>query len=100
FGAGADRDMATVDLRSLTDPALFEPALDLFTKILVAPEFPTDALERERARMLVGLAKDAENPGTVAQKAFMRALYGEHPYAASPGGDEASLKRITRDDLV
>jgi zinc protease len=36
----------------------------------------------------------------VAQKAFMRALYGEHPYANDPAGDEASLGRITREDLI
>ncbi len=100
FSAGAERDMAAVDLRSLTDSALLAPALDLFSKILVAPTFPAVSLERERARMLVGLAQDAQSPGTVAQKAFMRVLYAEHPYAASPGGDETSLKRITREDLV
>ena len=30
----------------------------------------------------------------------MRALYGEHPYAADPSGDEDSFKRLTRDDLL
>lgn len=100
FGAGAERDMATVNLRSLTDPTLLEPALDLFAKILLAPTFPTESLERERARTLIGLARDAQSPGSVAQKAFMRALYDDHPYANDPAGDEASLKRIAGDDLV
>ncbi len=100
FGAGTERDMATVDLRSLTDPALLEPALDLFTRILLAPTFPAESMERERARMMIGLARDAQSPGSVAQKTFMRALYGEHPYANDPAGDEASLKRITREDLI
>ncbi len=100
FGAGADRDMATVDLRTLTDPALLEPALDLFARIVTTPTFPADSLERERARALVGLARDAQSPGALAQKTFMRALYGKHPYANDPVGDEDSLKRITRDDLI
>jgi zinc protease len=100
FGAAAERDMATVDLRSLSDSKLLEPALDLFAQILAGPSFPQDALERERARLLVTLARDAQSPGTIATRAFYRELYGEHPYAAEPQGDEASIKAITRDDLV
>jgi zinc protease len=100
FGAAAERDMATVDLRSLSDPKLLEPALDLFAQILASPSFPHDALERERARLLVALARDAQSPGTIATRAFYRELYGEHPYAADPQGEDTSIKAITRDDLV
>lgn len=100
FGTGAGRDMATADLRSLTDKVLFEPALDLFASILTAPTFPAESLDRERARMLVGLAQEKQSPGSVAQKLFMRTLYGEHPYAADPSGDEQSLPRIAREDLL
>jgi len=100
FGAGVDRDMATVSLRSLSDASLFDPALDLFATVLSAPSFPEASLERLRAQSLVALRKEAESPGAVAEKAFYRALYGEHPYAHDPRGDQASLKAITRDDLV
>lgn len=100
FGPGSERDMATLGLRSLTDRSLLDPALDLFTKILASPTFPEDSLERERQRLLVGLAHEAQSPGSVAQKTLMRAMYGEHPYGAHSIGDEASLKRITRADLV
>jgi len=100
FGAGADREMVTVSLRSLTDPSLFEPALDLFTRLIAAPSFPEASLERERARLQVSLAREKQTPGPVIQRAFMRALYGEHPYAFEPIGDETGLKAIARDDLV
>jgi zinc protease len=100
FSAGADRDMAGVNLRSLSDRSLLEPALDLLATILREPTFPQPAFERERARALVGLQRDAQNPGTVIEKAFYRALYGTHPYAAHTLGDEQSLKAITREDLV
>jgi zinc protease len=99
FGAGVDRDMATVDLRSLSDSALLDPALDLFSKILSAPSFPAASLERNRAQALVALQKDMQSPGAIADKAFYRELYGDHPYAHDPQGDESSLKAITRDDL-
>lgn len=100
FSAGADREMATVSLRSLTDPALFEPAVDLFTRLLAAPSFPEPSLARERARLRVALQKDRQTPGAVIQKAFFRALYGDHPYAREPIGDEAGLDAIRREDLV
>ncbi len=100
FGAGADREMVTVSLRSLTDPTLFEPALNLFARLVAAPSFPEASLERERARLQVALAREKQTPGPVIQRAFMRALYGEHPYAFEPIGDEAGIRAITRDDLV
>jgi zinc protease len=100
FDAGIDRDMASVSLRSLSEASLLEPALDLFATLLTSPSFPAASLERVRAQVLVQLRKDAESPAAVAEKAFYRALYGEHPYAHDPAGDEASLKAIRRADLV
>ncbi len=100
FGSGADREMVTVSLRSLTDPTLFDPALKLFARLIAAPSFPAASLERERARLNVALAREKQTPAPVIQRAFMRALYGEHPYAFEPIGDEAGLQAITRDDLV
>jgi zinc protease len=100
FGAGIDRDMASVSLRSLSDPALLEPALELFTQVLARPSFPAENLERQRAQMLVALQRDAQSPGAIAQKAFYRELYGDHPYAGDPSGNDDSLKSIAREDLA
>jgi len=100
FGAGVDRDMASVSLRSLSDSSLLEPALDLFAQVLAAPDFPAADLERKRAQALVALQKDAQSPGAIASKAFYREMYGQHPYASDPLGDEQSLKSLEREDLV
>ena len=100
FSAGVDREMATVSLRSLSDSALFEPAVDLFARLIAAPSFPEPSLARERARLRVALQKERQNPGAVVQRAFMRALYGDHPYAHEPVGDEAGLDAIGREDLM
>ena len=100
FSAAVDRDMATVNLRSLSDSALLDPALELLARVLAAPAFPAENLERQRAQALVALQKDAQSPGTIAEKTFYRELYGQHPYANDPLGNETSLKAITREDLV
>ncbi|MCR4300883.1 MAG: insulinase family protein [Sulfuricaulis sp.] len=100
FGAGVDRDMASVSLRSLSDSGLLNPALDLLAQVLEAPAFPAADLELKRAQSLIALQKDAQSPGAIAAKAFYRELYGQHPYASDPLGDEKSLKAITREDLI
>lgn len=99
FSNGSYRDMATLGLRSLTRPALLEPALETFALLLNSPDFPADALERVRRQMLTGLQYQEQQPGKIASRAFYRALYGDHPYASQPIGEASSVSRIQRRDL-
>src|SRR5690606_23621931 len=100
FGANAERDMAIAELRSLSEPKLLDPALDLYAKVVARPTFPEEAFERERARTLVGLQHDLQSPAAIVSKTFMRRVYGEHPYAHDPAGTPESVKAITRADLA
>lgn len=99
-GSSAGRDYASVTLRSLVDPALLQPALDLLSLILRAPTFPAAAFERERQRVLIALRAQEQNPGTLAERAFYRALYGDHPYATMPIGTPESVAALRRDDVL
>ena len=38
-------------------------------------------------------------PGAVADRAFLRLLYGAHPYGHTPIGSETSLAAMTVDDV-
>ncbi|PKM44925.1 MAG: peptidase M16 [Gammaproteobacteria bacterium HGW-Gammaproteobacteria-1] len=100
FGANASRDNISVSLRSLTDPALLQPAVDTLALLLRAPSFPADAFERERNRTLVALRAQEQSPGALADRAFHQALYGEHPYARPTLGTTASVTALTRDDVL
>lgn len=100
LGAGAERDMAWVSLRSLTDEALLEPAVDTVTKVLTEPRFPVDDFERVRQNRLVGLRTAEQDPGSVGKKALYRAVFGEHPYATDPSGTADSVAALTRDDVT
>jgi len=100
FGSSNDRDMAGVSLRSLSDRALLDPALDLFARVLAAPSFPTASFERERQRALLGLKQAEASAGDVAAKAFFAQLYKGHPYALPSDGSATGLKALRRDDLV
>ncbi len=93
------RDMATASLRSLTDKKLLQPAVDTFALLLREPSFPTDALERVRKQILVGLRHESQSPESLGSKAFYSALYGDHPYASHSSGSMASVLKISREDL-
>ena len=97
--AGALRDMAWVSVRTLTESGPLDVAVETITAVLGQPRFEGSALQRNRQAMLVALRRDEQNPGTVAQKAFYRAIFGGHPYATDTGGSAESLAAITREDV-
>ena len=77
----------------------FEPALALLVDVLLNSTFPDSALERIRARTLVALTQQRDQPATIAANVFARTTYGtEHPYGRVIS--EASVKAITRNDVA
>ncbi len=100
LSVSADRDMTAVALRTLTRQPAMDTAVDTLVKILAAPAFAPDDLERVRRNTLIGLRQDEESPQSVGQKAFFRQVFGDHPYAADPSGTAESVSALTRDDLV
>ena len=75
----------------------------LLSDILLNPTFPQEELARQKKMYMGRIAQENKQPGTVAQKAFLKALYGaDHPYGRpqTGSGTEASINAITRDDLV
>lgn len=100
YGAQSHRDMAVVSLRTLTEPAKLDAAVDLLARVLARPRFPVEAVTREGRAMEVGLAQQAQNPGSVGSKAFYAALYGDHPYASWPDGTPESVRALDRATVV
>jgi len=100
FGNDSLRDMGLVTLRSLSDREILEQSVETLATLLAEPRFEPEVFERERSRMLVGLQMSLQSAGTVASRAFYRALYGDHPYASPSSGTEESLAALTRDDAV
>jgi zinc protease len=99
MSAEAQRDMAVLELRSLSDARYLDPAIETLAAIVRAPDFPPAALERERGRLITALQAEEQSPGDIAGKAFFAALYGDHPYASHPPGDSDSLQALARADL-
>ncbi|HZY19917.1 MAG TPA: pitrilysin family protein [Ramlibacter sp.] len=80
FGADAGWDRMSFTLRSLTDPALLDRAVLLASRQLGEPSFPVDVWNRERQRIGAAIRESDTRPGTVAWKAFQKAVYDSHPY--------------------
>ncbi|MCP5425632.1 MAG: insulinase family protein [Gammaproteobacteria bacterium] len=99
LGSGAERDMAWITLRSLSAAEYLEPAVDTLASLLKEPAFAQESLERERNRLIAAVQQGEQSPATIAERAFYKALYGDHPYASPPEGTEASLRSLTREDI-
>lgn len=99
FSNGSLKDMAWLDLRSLSEARYLQPALNNLKDILSRPMFPEAAYKRELSRLKVALKASQQSPSTIADEAFYKALYGDHPYALPSNGTEASLKAMTLTDL-
>jgi zinc protease len=99
FSQDANRDMALVGLRSLTDPKYFNPAFSTFLNVVSTSNFPADAFARVQKQMLVSLDEQKQLPTAVASKAFFRKLYGDQPYGHPVFGTKKQLTAMTPADL-
>ncbi|NMG43580.1 insulinase family protein [Aromatoleum toluvorans] len=97
IGGGADTDMATLSVRTLSSATERDAAIALAARLLAKPTFPADVLERERARAIAGLKESLTQPDTLASRRFMAMIYGSHPYGRSTTVE--SLQSITREQL-
>ncbi len=98
FGGELDVDRAAFKLRTLTSESA--KALETFNKILHKPDFPQAVLEREKTRIVAGLKESATQPESISNKAFMLALYPNHPYGMDESGEIDTINAMKRDDLI
>ncbi len=74
--------------------------LDLFADVLLHPSFPEIEIEKRRRDVLAAIRAQEDNPSSYAFRIFNRALFPTHPYGLNTLGTEASVKALTRQDLV
>jgi zinc protease len=97
IGAGVGDESGSISFISST--ATFEPTLEILADMLMNSTFPAASLERLRNQRLAALTQANAQPGTIGARVFDKVLYGDtHPMGQWP--DEASVKAVTRDDVV
>jgi len=90
---------ATLSLRSLTTPAVLEPALALFTDLVANPAFTSSALEKIKKQLLHSSAARERRPELRARSEAFRHLFRGHPYGRPLGVTEEGVAAVTPDDL-
>lgn len=93
----AGRDTFRARLKTLTESR--GPAFDLLKLALTQPRFDAEPLERTRSQILSSLAREAEDPDTVAARAWFAAAFAGHPYARPSNGRVEDVKGISAGDL-
>ncbi|MBZ9963304.1 M16 family metallopeptidase [Mesorhizobium sp. BR1-1-2] len=76
-----------------------DEAFDLLRLAVNEPRFDQAPIDRIGAQILSGIIAGENDPDTIAQDRWARALYGDHPYSRSDQGTRQSIAAITRDDL-
>jgi predicted Zn-dependent peptidase len=74
-------------------------ALALLSDVVVRPALRESDFSRVRQLRLHRLTQLRDMPGAVADWAFLKLLYGDHPYGHAPIGNEAALSTMTADDV-
>jgi len=78
----------------------YETGVDLIARSLREPTFAPDEVERRRAEAIGELQASEDHPGAVADRAFRKAVFGQHPYGHEVLGVEADVRKLSRADIV
>ncbi len=93
LSSGAGDDYSSVGLTVLKKD--LTQGFDLFADVLLRPKFAKDEFGRKRDEALAGLEAEEQSPGSVAERAFRKALFGSGPYRADSGGWRESVSKLT-----
>lgn len=97
FRFSAGLETVSVSARFLTENR--DTSVELLRRALSEPAFAADALDRVRAQVMAGLQQDAKDPGVLAERAFDRLTFGEHPYARPVDGTLETVPALTVADV-
>lgn len=96
MNVGGGWDSTNVTMQTLTRN--LDKALDIYTDVILNPTFPEKEFTSFRERQIIGLRQQRANPNAIANIAYNKVLYGNHPYGRD--NTEATLKAIDRGDLI
>lgn len=92
------KDFAVLSLTVLKKD--LEKGLDVYADILLSPSFPPEEISRVKDLVKGSLRKNEESPSFLADRAFTKKVFGDHPYGRLPGGTPETVDAIKREDIV
>lgn len=78
----------------------FQAVLSLVADVARHPRFAEEEISTRRETLITSIRQEEDSPASVAGDAFMKALYGAHPYARKVRGSVAGIEAVRRQDLV
>ncbi|NQW34621.1 MAG: insulinase family protein, partial [Methylophilales bacterium] len=88
-----DQDKSGFSLRTLSEKKL--EAFNLFKIVMHKPNFDSAILNREKIKYYASISQGETEPDAIANKAFLKAIYGSHPYALSGSGTINTIEKLT-----
>jgi zinc protease len=98
LGAGSDEDATYFGLSAPAES--LSELLDVVADVATGPTFPAHEWARIRRREVAGLAHVLDEPGAVADRAMIEAVYGGHPYGHPTDGRARHIEGLRRADAV
>jgi len=98
LNASAGNDYITVALSVLKKD--LNKGFEIFWDIVLNPIFPQHEIERKKQLIKGSLKQREEDPSFLAEKAFIKEVFGEHPYSRLIEGSEETIDKISRDDIL
>jgi zinc protease len=98
YNTSADTDYAVLTLTVLRKD--FDTGLGLLADILQHPSFPEAEVRRRREAALARMKADEDDPGEVAEQAFVRTLFPGEPYGHQVVGTPEAVGKLTRKEVL
>lgn len=86
--------------RLLAMSSRFDEAFPLYLDTVLRPRLEATEINRERELQTQQIRTQADRPATLCVRTMLSLLFGSHPYGGSVLGDEETIARVSRDDLV
>ncbi len=98
LSAEGGEDVASARLRILRKDV--DIGFALLADILMHPKFADKEVARVRNELVGFLQSEKDEPGIIATKAFNEIVFKGHPYRRPANGDEKTVTKLSRQDLV
>jgi zinc protease len=98
YSTSADTDYAAVTLTVLRKD--FDTGLDLLADLLQHPSFPEAEVGRRREAALARIKASEDDPGQVAERAFVKTLFPDEPYGHEVIGTPEAVRKLTRKEII
>jgi zinc protease len=95
---GAGNDTTQISGAIIKDQV--DLALSMVAEMAGRPDFPEPEIARQKAQAVSAIEVNADDPEYLADAVIERLIYGPHPYGRPGAGTAASIRQISRADVV